>query len=164
MYGKVMSLPDDVMMDYYELVTDVPDKELAEMGEALRTRAVNPMEVKMRLAREIVGQFHSAEAAQAAEEEFTRVFRRRELPEESAQEVPLQFRGQSSAEFAIDLLVVEHCGLSRSEVRRLIRQGAIEVDGVPLKGTSAVVGAGSTIRVGKRRFLRIVDADKQSQP
>jgi tyrosyl-tRNA synthetase len=122
------------------------------------------MEVKMRLAREIVGQFHSAEAAQAAEAEFTRVFRRRELPEESAQEVLLQFRGQSSAEFAIDLLVVEHCGLSRSEVTRLIRQGAIEVDGVPLKGTSAVVGPGSTIRVGKRRFFRIVDADKQSQP
>jgi len=152
------------MMDYYELVTDVPDKELAEIGEALQTRSLNPMEVKMRLAREIVGQFHSAEAAQAAEDEFTRVFRRRELPEESAQEVLLQFRGQSSAEFAIDLLVVEHCGLSRSEVRRLIRQGAIEVDGVPLKGTSAVVGPGSTIRVGKRRFFRIVDADKQSQP
>jgi tyrosyl-tRNA synthetase len=164
MYGKVMSLPDDVMMDYYELVTDVPDKELAEIGEALQTRSLNPMEVKMRLAREIVGQFHSAEAAQAAEDEFTRVFRRRELPEESAQEVPLQFRGQSSAEFALDLLIMEHCGLSRSEVRRLIRQGAIEVDGVPLKGTSAVVGPGSTIRVGKRRFLRIVDADKQSQP
>jgi tyrosyl-tRNA synthetase len=163
MYGKVMSLPDDVMMDYYELVTDVPDKELAEIGEALRTRSVNPMEVKMRLAREIVTQFHSAEAAQAAEDEFTRVFRRRELPEESAQEVPLHFRGQSSAEFAIGLLIVEHCGLSRSEARRLIRQGAIEVDGVPLKGTSAVVGPGSTIRVGKRRFLRIVDADKQSQ-
>jgi tyrosyl-tRNA synthetase len=164
MYGKVMSLPDDVMMDYYELVTDVPDKELAEIGEALRTRAVNPMEMKMRLAREIVGQFHSAEAAQAAEAEFTRVFRRRELPEESAQEVPLHFRGQSSAELAIDLLIVEHCGLSRSEVRRLIRQGAIEVDGAPLKSTSAVVGLGSTIRVGKRRFLRIVDADKQWQP
>jgi len=164
MYGKVMSLPDDVMMDYYELVTDVPDKELAEIGEALRTRSVNPMEVKMRLAREIVGQFHSAEAAQAAEAEFTRVFRRRELPEESAQEVPLHFRGQSSAEFAIGLLIVEHCGLSRSEARRLIRQGAIEVDGVPLQGTSAVVGPGSTIRVGKRRFLRIVDADKQLQP
>jgi tyrosyl-tRNA synthetase len=120
----------------------------------------------MRLAREIVGQFHSAEAAQAAEEEFTRVFRRRELPEESAQEVLLQFRGQSSAEFAIDLLVVEHCGLSRSEVRRLIRQGAIEVDGVPVNDPLDYprVKAGSIIKVGKRRFFRIVDADKQSQP
>ena len=59
------------------------------------------------------------------------------------------------------LLVMEHLGLSRREVKRLVRQGAIEVDGVPLKGTSAAVGPGSVIRVGKRRFLRIVDADKQ---
>ncbi|NIU62275.1 MAG: tyrosine--tRNA ligase, partial [Pseudomonas stutzeri] len=69
-------------MDYYELVTDIPDKELADIREALRTRSLNPMELKMRLAREIVAQFHSDEAAQAAEEHFTRVFRERELPEE----------------------------------------------------------------------------------
>jgi tyrosyl-tRNA synthetase len=163
MYGKVMSLPDDVMMDYYELVTDVPDKELAEIGEALRTRAVNPMELKMRLAREIVAQFHSDEAAQAAEEEFTRVFRERELPEEVPIEVPFHFKGESEAEAGIDLLVMQHCGLSRREVKRLIRQGAIEVDGIPVTDPLDCprVRPGSIIRVGKRRFLRIVDADKQ---
>jgi tyrosyl-tRNA synthetase len=163
MYGKVMSLPDDVMMDYYELVTDVPDKELAEMGEALRTRSVNPMEVKMRLAREVVGQFHSAEAAQAAEAEFTRVFREREAPEEVAVEVPLRFAGKIEAEAGVDLLVMEYCSLSRSEVKRLMRQGAIEVDGVPVTDPLNYprVKPGSVIRVGKRRFLRIVDADKQ---
>jgi tyrosyl-tRNA synthetase len=164
MYGKVMSVPDDVMMDYYELVTDVPDKELAEIGEALRTRSVNPMELKMRLAREIVGQFHSTEAAQAAEEGFTRVFRERELPDEIPMEVPIHFGGADEVEVGIDLLVMEHLGLSRSEVKRLMRQGAIEVDGVPF--TDPVdcprVRPGSIIRVGKRRFLRIVDADRQS--
>jgi len=166
MYGKVMSLPDDVMMDYYELVTDVPDKEVAEIGEALQTRSVNPMELKMRLAREIVTQFHSDEAAQTAEEEFTRVFRERDLPEEVTEEVPFHFKGESHAEAGIDLLVMQHCGLSRSEVKRLIRQGAIEVDGVPVTDPLNYprVKPGSIIRVGKRRFLRIVDADKQSQP
>jgi len=136
MYGKVMSLPDDVMMDYYELVTDVPDKEVAEIGEALRTRSLNPMELKMRLAREIVTQFHSDEAAQAAEEHFTRVFRERELAEEVPLEVPFDFKGASEAEAGIDLLVMKHLGLSRSEVKRLIRQGAIEVDGVPVTDPS----------------------------
>ena len=163
MYGKVMSLPDDVMMDYYELVTDVPDKEVAEIGEALRTRSLNPMELKMRLAREIVTQFHSDEAAQAAEEHFTRVFRERELPEEVPLEVPFDFKGASEAEAGIDLLVMKHLGLSRSEVKRLIRQGAIEVDGVPVTDPLDYprVRPGSIVRVGKRRFLRIVDADKQ---
>jgi tyrosyl-tRNA synthetase len=162
MYGKVMSLPDDVMMDYYELVTDVPDKELAEIGEALQTRSLNPMEVKMRLAREIVEQFHSGEAAQAAEDEFTRVFRERDLPEE----IPFFFRGADLAEASVDLLVMQYCGLSHGEVKRLIRQGAIEVDGVPVNDPLNYprVKAGSIIKVGKRRFFRIVDADKQSQP
>ncbi len=165
MYGKVMSLPDDVMMDYYELVTDVPDKEVAEIGEALRTRSLNPMELKMRLAREIVTQFHSAQAAQAAEEHFTRVFRERELPEEVPLEVPFDFKGASEAEAGIDLLVMKHLGLSRREVKRLIRQGAIEVDGVPVTDPLDYprVRPGSIVRVGKRRFLRIVDADQQSQ-
>jgi tyrosyl-tRNA synthetase len=158
-----MSLPDGVMMDYYELVTDVPDKELAKIGEALRTRSVNPMDVKMRLAREIVSQFHSGDAAQAAEEEFTRVFRERELPEEVPIELPFHFKGASEAEAGIDLLVMKHLGLSRREVKRLMRQGAIEVDGVPVTDPLDYprVRAGSIIRVGKRRFLRIVDADKQ---
>jgi tyrosyl-tRNA synthetase len=163
MYGKVMSLPDDVMMDYYELVTDVPDKEVAEIGEALRTRSLNPMELKMRLAREIVTQFHSDEAAQAAEEHFTRVFRERELPEEVPLEVPFDFKGASEAEAGIDLLVMKHLGLSRREVKRLVRQGAIEVDGVPVTDPLDYprVRPGSIVRVGKRRFLRIVDADKR---
>ncbi|MGQ9572871.1 MAG: tyrosine--tRNA ligase [Dehalococcoidia bacterium] len=188
MYGKVMSLPDGVMMDYYELVTDVPDKELAEIGEALRTRAVNPMELKMRLAREIVTQFHSGEAAQAAEEEFTRVFRKREVPEEV-----LEFRMSVSRDFMPSPVVspswrqigqppsqkilyylnsIPHIlhasGLatSISEGTRLIKQGAVERGEAGrferVTEQFAPVYDGMIIRVGKRRFLRIVDADKQS--
>ena len=85
MYGKVMSISDPVMMDYFELLTDVSDEELAEFRRRLAEGSVNPMELKMRLGREIVAQFHSGEAAQAAEEHFVRVFRRREAPEAMAE-------------------------------------------------------------------------------
>jgi len=187
MYGKVMSLPDDVMMDYYELVTDVPDKEVAEIGENLRTRSLNPMELKMRLAREIVEQFHSDEAAQAAEEHFTRVFRERELPEQI-----LEFRMSVSRDFMPTRLtspswrqigqppseevlyyqnsiphILRAAGLvsSISEAMRLIKQGAVERGEAArferVEEQFAPVYDGMIIRVGKRRFLRIVDADKQ---
>jgi tyrosyl-tRNA synthetase len=165
MYGKVMSLPDDVMMDYYELVTDVPDKEVAEIGEALRTRSVNPMELKMRLAREIVGQFHSDEAAQAAEEEFTRVFREREAPEEpEVHEVHFGQVTDSDGRTNLARLLAR-LGVvpSRSEAKRLIGQGAVEIDGKVTTTDVVELTDGMVLRVGKRRFLRIVDADKQSQ-
>ncbi len=170
MYGKTMSLPDAVMMDYFELVTDVPDEQLAEMQEALRTRSVNPMELKMRLAREIVGQFHSEANAQEAEARFTKVFRKRELPEEVREILvpgPLLEAALKAGEMAPNLLpsLLKELGVvpSASEARRLITQGAVEVDGqrVALEGAVSL-RVGSIIRVGRHRFLRIVDADKQS--
>jgi len=164
MYGKTMSLPDAVMMDYFELVTDVPDEELAEMREALRASSVNPMELKMRLAREIVGQFHGAEAAREAEERFTKVFRRRELPEEM-QELVIPKTVLETGEIAANLFpsLLKELGVvaSASEARRLIGQGAVEIDGQRIALDSVVhLGRGSIIRVGRHRFLRIVD--KQS--
>jgi tyrosyl-tRNA synthetase len=166
-YGKTMSLPDAVMMDYFELVTDVPDAELAEMQEALRTRSVNPMELKMRLAREIVEQFHSAEAAREAEEQFTKVFRKRELPEE-VQEItapgPLLEAALKAGEIAPNLFpsLLKELGVvsSASQARRLISQRAVEIDGQKVTLDSVIsLRGGMIIRVGKHRFLRIVDAD-----
>jgi tyrosyl-tRNA synthetase (EC 6.1.1.1) len=81
-YGKVMSIPDSLIIDYFELVTDVPDKEIADFKEQLKTRSANPMTLKKRLAHEIVLQFHGREYADKAEESFTQVFQRREMPEE----------------------------------------------------------------------------------
>jgi tyrosyl-tRNA synthetase len=82
MYGKVMSLPDDVMLDYFTLVTDVSADEIEEIRRQLASSAVNPMDIKKRLAREIVSDIHGAEAAQQAEESFARTIQRGELPEE----------------------------------------------------------------------------------
>ncbi|MDO8617208.1 MAG: tyrosine--tRNA ligase [Dehalococcoidia bacterium] len=157
MYGKVMSIPDTLVGDYFELLTDVADGEVAEIRRSMAERT-DPMEQKMRLAREIVAQFHRRAEAEGAEAEFVRTFRRRELPED-AQEVPVRFQNESATVDFTELLVSAGVVKSRSQVRRLAAQGAIEVDGIRTTELQPALRRGSVIRVGKHRFLRIVDAD-----
>jgi tyrosyl-tRNA synthetase len=154
-YGKVMSLPDSLILTYFELVTDVPEKELADMRRALEAQSVNPMELKKRLAREIVAQFHGPKEARQAEEQFARVFQKREAPEEMATvALPL---GAGGAEVDIVAVIVQgHAAPSRSEARRLLAQGAVEVDGQRVTAPQERVRDGSIIKVGKRRFVRVV--------
>ncbi|GBD14626.1 Tyrosine--tRNA ligase [bacterium HR25] len=164
MFGKLMSIPDHLILQYLELLTDVPDEELAELAQALEERQVNPMEVKMRLAREVVAQFHGPEAARRAEEEFVRVFREREMPEE-VPEWPLPLAGGkarlAARELATALQQAHLWPVSVSEVRRLIGEGAVEVDGQRVRRESELwVWPGALLRVGKHRFLRIVDAGR----
>jgi tyrosyl-tRNA synthetase len=167
MYGKVMSIPDDVMMDYFTLVTDVSEEELAEMGGQLAARSVNPMELKKRLAREIVAQYHGAKAARAAEQGFTRVFQQREQPE-SVEEITLPKAAWEAGDTFPRMLpsLLKNLGVvaSVSEGKRLLAQGAVELDGEKLSLENALrPRPGMVIRVGKHRFLRIVDADKQNK-
>lgn len=161
-YGKTMSLPDSALLEYLELATDIPDEELAYLRKQLEERAVNPMEVKKRLAREIVAQFHGEAAAQEAEAAWTRVFQEREAPED-ALVAPVR---AANGGLVIDVptLVTEY-GLapSKAEARRLLRQGAVELDGrrISLEEAHHVVAReGAILRVGRHRFLRIVPADK----
>ena len=168
MYGKLMSIPDTLIADYFELLTDVPDDELTSIRKAVEKRSANPMDHKMRLARDIVAQFHSDAAAVDSEEDFVRTFRKRELPEEAI-EVPLSALPKakispSSREAGIqtyDLGSAIHTyGLasSLSEARRLIKQGAVEINGRKIASNLNPLEPGMVIRVGKHRFLRIVDA------
>jgi len=154
-YGKVMSIPDSLVLDYFELVTDVPDKELEEFRQALKDETVNPMELKKRLAREIVTQLYAQKAAGEAEEHFVRVFQKREVPEE-VQEYHISRRADIDLR---DVLVETHLAKSRSEANRLIEQGAVSVDGKKISNSVATIKSGSIIKVGKRRFIRLVDAD-----
>lgn len=193
MYGKVMSLPDHVMIDYFTLVTAVPDEEIDEMRRQLAERSVNPMEVKKRLAFEITRQFHGQAAAHQAQEAFESVFQRREVPQEAftrtfqERELPAQVIqppsipseervGVPSVSMgqAVPIDEAQRLGLLRllldrgligtkSEARRLLKQGAIDLDGCPIASFEVDVAPGSVIRVGKHRFLRIVDADKHPQ-
>lgn len=180
MYGKVMSISDDVMMDYFELLTDVPDEELAEFRSQLSEQSVNPMLLKQRLAREIVAQFHGPEAADVAEAHFNRVVRRGEVPEDVVEyktsfasiatvSAVGGYEGQPTSREGplpvVDLtriLVAANMASSRSEARRLVSQGAVEVDGRIIDTPFVAVRHGSVIRVGRRRFVRLVNTDEDS--
>jgi len=167
MYGKVMSLPDHLIVDYFTLVTRVPAEEVEEISRQLQERSVNPMDLKKRLAREIVGQYHGPEAAGQAGEQFTRVIQKRVsdgvgLTEEVSIGVQVPFSSLERYENDLMALLLDR-GLvqSKGEARRLMKQGAIDVDGRPISDFSTHFRPGMVIRVGKHRFLRIVDADKQ---
>lgn len=146
-FGKVMSVSDDQIMDYFELVTDVPDKELAEFRQALDGNSVNPMELKKRLAGEIIGQLYDEKAVVEAEAHFVKTVQNKEIPEE----IP-----EAPAGKIIDMLVDQNIASSRAEVRRLISQGAVVVDDRKAEDPQQIITAGSIIRVGKRRYLKSV--------
>ncbi len=162
MYGRVMSIPDHVMIDYFTLVTDVPADEIDDIRRRLAGRSVNPMDIKKRLAREIVTDLHGQPAARDAEDAFTRTFQQRELPED-VPEFALPFEGEEASVDLTTLLTDARMAPSRSQARRLLADGAVEIDGVTAAAPQATLRPGSTIRVGKHRFLRIVDADKHPQ-
>jgi len=151
MYGKVMSLADSVIVEYLTLVTDMPDAEIATMEDAMRAGSVNPRDLKMRLARDIVAQFHGADAAHAAEAEFVKVFQQRELPTDMptfAMQAPMPI---------IDLLLAADLASSRSEARRLVTQGGVRLDDATIDKFDAVISAREAVlRVGRRKFVRLV--------
>ncbi|MFC2021764.1 tyrosine--tRNA ligase [Chloroflexota bacterium] len=165
-YGKVMSIPDSLIMDYFELVTDVPDQELEEFRQALSNETVNPMELKKRLAREIVTQLYDQKAAAGAEAQFVKLVQMKEVPDK-IENLPLNlyFKDLSPEQIeftGVDiskLLVVTSKVKSRSEANRLIEQGAISIDGKKLTGTTAHIKIGSIIKIGKRRFAKIINSD-----
>lgn len=156
-YGKAMSIPDDLIIDYLELVTDVPDEEIAEFKVQMTNQSINPMVIKKRLAQEIVTQFHGVPAAREAEEHFAKVFQRREMPEEV---VLLKTSVRHKSTLTAELT---EAGLtrSRSEARRLLAQGAIEIDGKTITEDLEIaqIKKGSIIKVGKRRFAQIAGSN-----
>ena len=165
MFGKVMSLPDDVIALYFELLTDAPDEEVTDIREAIERHSTNPMDLKKRLGEEMVATFHSPEAAAAAREEFERVFQQRESPQDIPEfAADLNSEGVSNPDaegFEADiarLLVDAGLAASRAEARRLLQQNAVTIDGERSAGERARIAYGSVIRVGRRRFVRIVKA------
>jgi tyrosyl-tRNA synthetase len=155
MYGRVMRIDDTMMMDYLELTTEIPDAELAEMRRALAAEEVHPMELKKRLAREIVTQFHDAAAAAEAEAAFERVVQRGQIPEDVPettidQDVPLR-----------KLMHFAKTVSSTSEAVRMIQQGGVELDGIRVDDPSFVIvyttipPEGLILKVGKRQYRRL---------
>lgn len=147
MYGKVMSLTDNLVEEYLMLTTRVP---LSEISEIL---ALHPKEAKMRLARELVTLYHNQQAAERAEASFTATFSEGSIPED----IPhIAIAGPAAI---IDILVSSGMAVSKSEARRLLEGGGVvnAADDLPLTVESMVTGE-TTLRVGKRRFLKIITA------
>ncbi len=145
-YGKVMSIPDNIMMDYFELVTDVPDEELKQFRQELDNNTINPMELKKRLGREIVSQLYDEKAAVKAEEHFTRVIQKKEAPDQIV---------EARSDKLINMLLKKGYAKSRSEAKRLILQRAVDVDNKTETNPNIIVPEGSIIRVGKRgQYIR----------
>jgi tyrosyl-tRNA synthetase len=163
MFGKVMSLPDNVIALYFELLTDIPDAEVEEIRTAIETHSTNPMAFKKRLGVELVAWFHSMEEGEGARDEFERVFQQREQPADVPEFVVTAategVSGLTSSGFTADLsrlLVAAGLAPSRGEARRLLQQNAVEIDGARVSDTTAVLLFDTVVRAGRRRFIRVV--------
>ncbi|MGB9867318.1 MAG: tyrosine--tRNA ligase [Bacillota bacterium] len=157
MYGKCMSIPDELIGQYLELVTDIPMPEVDQLKQGMAQGSLNPMDVKMRLAYEVVRLYHGEEAADRAQQEFVRVFRQREVPEDVpvVKIAPEQLRdGKMSI---VALLTFAGMAPSNSEARRLIAQGGVRLDGLKVCDDKAMVEVreGMLVKVGKRKFARL---------
>jgi len=159
-FGKVMSLADEMMGQYFELATDVPMEEVKATLQGIRDGSVHPMEAKKRLAREIVALYHSEEAARQAQEEFERVFSKREVPEDIPTLVIPKSEIQEGRIRLIRLITLAGFAKSNSEARRLIQQRAVHLDGQTIADMEArvPVADGAILKVGKLRFARIETA------
>jgi tyrosyl-tRNA synthetase len=164
MFGKIMSLPDEVIPLYFELLTDLPEPELEHLTTSIEQHTENPMGFKKKLGIEMVSWFHSPEAAITANAEFERVVQRgqepEEIPEVSIAEIANSIRDQNADGVLVDvldLLVITFLAKSKSEARRLMSQNAIEIDGERASEETSFVRFGSIIRAGRRRFVRVVN-------
>ncbi len=166
-YGKVMSIPDSLIVDYFELVTDVSEQEINDFREQLRTRSGNPMNLKKRLAHEIVEQFHSKKAANEEQEYFEKKYQKRELHKVETR-VSIGVKANVRVIWRRDIpkwLVNNKFANSMSEAKRLLAQGAVQIikpDGTRrvVKDENIELEPGDRIKVGKLHLAEIVDADK----
>ena len=155
MFGKVMSITDDLMWKYYELLTDLSPSEISNLRSQMAA-GENPRNIKVNLAKLIIRDFHSQSAADAAEEEFIKRFVQKEVPDE------IEERSVSAGSYPLaQLLVDTGLAASKGEARRLIEQGGVKVNGEKASAANADISIdadGVLLQVGKRKFLKVLSA------
>ncbi|GAX90667.1 tyrosine--tRNA ligase [Effusibacillus lacus] len=151
-YGKTMSIPDELMVKYYELVTDVTVDELGKIRKGLADGTLHPRDAKMRLARTIVARYHGEEAARAAEEHFKTVFQQGAIPED----IP-EVRLEPGDYWIVKLLTDTKLCPSNGEARRMVLQGGVKINQEKVDNVDARVHLedGMILQVGKRKFVKI---------
>lgn len=160
MFGKVMSISDDLMWRYYELLTDLSVTEISGLKARCDSGDQNPRNIKVDLAKKIIADFHDQNAANEAEADFERRFVKKEVPDEIEEKFVAMGKHK-----LIDLLIETGLTASKGEARRLMDQGGIKVNGEKASDASAdidITNAGVLLQVGKRRFLNVKgdDADQ----
>lgn len=151
-YGKTLSIPDSLIYQYFELTTNVSKSELEEIKAQLENPAINPRDVKRKLARTLVSMYYSKEEAEKAEKEFDKIFVTKEIPED-IEEFKLEFQTN-----VVNLLVQAKLVSSKSEARRLVQQGGVDVDGEKITDPNFLLPEKEqiVIKVGKRKFLKVI--------
>ncbi|HTG69398.1 MAG TPA: tyrosine--tRNA ligase, partial [Candidatus Udaeobacter sp.] len=156
-YGKSMSIPDELMFKYYELATDLSNEELAALKSGLEDGSVHPRDAKMQLAATFVRMYHGEEAAKAAENHFITVFQQRALPDD-IEEVSVSPDELDNGQIRIvKLLTVLGLQPTSSEARRSVQQGAVRINEAKITDINAEVTPqnGDVLQVGKRKFVKI---------
>jgi tyrosyl-tRNA synthetase len=155
MYGKTLSISDALIHDYFLLATDISASELTALKKDLEKKSVNPRDIKRSLARKIVSMYHSEEDAGAAEEEFDRIFVKKDVPDEIE---TFSYAAPNGTVGILQLLLDAKLVDSKGEARRLIEQGGVSVDGMKIADINASVQLlrPVIVKVGRRRFLKIV--------
>lgn len=156
-YGKTMSIPDDVMSLYYELLTDVPLDEIEAMKQGIKDGTVHPKEAKSRLGMMLVEMYHSKEEAVKARDNFERLFKEKEIPEEIKEFTLAKSDLKEGKIWIAKLLSLTGLAASNSEARRLITQGGLKIDGKKFADAEAeiTVTDGMVIQFGKRNFIKL---------
>ena len=156
MFGKLMSISDELMWSYYELLTDFEERVTVRLQEEVRTGVLHPMDAKMQLAHTVIANFHGETAARNARDEFQRVFRNREAPEKA----PQRKLPRSGAKRLSVVLAELNLVSSRAEAERLIKQGGVEIDGQRMEDVKRELDLSKPVsfllRAGKKQFLRII--------
>lgn len=156
MFGKIMSIPDDLIIQYFELLTDFTESEISEIKTKIGG-GENPRDIKMRLAEEIVKMYHNKEAADKAKENFIKVFSRKEMPDEIK-----EFRFKKLDIDIVGILLETGYVSSKSEARRLIDQNGVKINNEIIKDPKQMVfkqNKNIVMQVGRRHFLKIVYED-----
>ncbi len=149
-FGKVMSIPDEAILNYWELAARVPQKKLAEIKKRLDSDE-NPRDIKLDLASAVVELYHDKKAAADAKAEFLKIFAEKEKPTDIPEK-----KMEAKSMKLVDLLVWLEMAASKSEARRLVEQGAVKVGDKVVKDWEAEISPGKIIQAGKRKFARII--------
>lgn len=154
MYGKTLSIPDNLIYTYYELASSVANNDLEDIKTKLDDKSINPRDIKRNLARKFVEMYYNSETAQRAEEEFDNIFVKKGLPDKIDE---IKFDNVQEMNI-IDLMVEVKFAETKSEARRLLQQGGVTIDGEKISDFQDVVkfDADKILKVGKRKFIRII--------